>query len=174
MKQKEFAPLIILLIISILSMVLFFGYKTFFQKSNITPNWKVFESEVPSFTFEYPSNFTKEGLKDEATLLSLENDNYSLTLKKDKDISKYSPDIEDVKQRFKDDDPTVQIKSVDQYTAYVHSLQSAGGAFSFFRIITIPLESQIIEITVSPRDEDNFAGAEHLADQILSTLKFKK
>lgn len=137
-------------------------------------NWTNYINSKYNFSFKYPSDFKNKIIDGGNTLLSASNQNYWLTLKVDSDLDKYAKEIKDIRQLFDAKALNVNIKNIEPYTVYLQSMQTAGGEFSFFRTVIIPTNFLVIEFSLSPRNENDFASAEKIADQILSTFKFSK
>jgi len=137
-----------------------------------TADWKTYTNSEYGFSFKYPSDFLDKKMNDNSVILSVGSKDYSLSLKADSDLDIYTDEIKDIKKLFDTKEQNVNIKGIGPYTAYLRSIQSAGGEFSFFRIILIPIKSYMFDLSLSPKDENDFATSEELADQILSTFKF--
>lgn len=132
-----------------------------------------FENKSPYLAFNYPSSLTKLE-KNSDYILYVGDNNITLTVEIEKNPSKYNLDIQEIKDRSKDGDIGVSIKNVDQHTIYSYSQQSSGGDYSFSRISLIPLDSQVVKIAVSPKEESEFSFAEQVTDQIISSIKFTR
>ncbi len=137
-----------------------------------TANWKTYTSTKYGFSFKYPNDFINKEISNNSFILSVGSKDYSLSLKTDLNLNIYTSEVKDIKRLFDTKKQNVNINGVGPYTAYLRSTQSAGGEFSFLRTILIPTSSYIIDLSLSPKDEDNFEKTETLADQILSTFKF--
>lgn len=147
---------------------------TAITENDLTVDWKTYANSEYNFSFKYPTDFVNKAIGNTSFILSVGNQDYWLTLKVDSDLSKYTNEIEDIKELFDTKAPNVDIKSVEPYTAYLRSMQTSGGEFSFFRTAIIPTDSLVIELSLSPKDENSFVSTEEIVDQILSTFKFLK
>ena len=137
-----------------------------------TVDWKTYTDSKGLFSFKYPSNLVEEKKTIEATGASFRNNEYLFDLLINYDISSYTSMVDSIKKQVTSKDFSANIINIEPFTAYLDSVQSAGGDYSFSRTVIIPMQNDLVVFILRPKDQNKSSETEKLADQILSTFKF--
>lgn len=194
MRQKGFAPIIVVIIIILVIAGVAVAYSSgVLQKLSIkkivqptnkeqpaivtTTDWKTYKNGQDSFIFKYPSDFS---LIKTASLseVVMGNSNNTLSVEWNRNVSEYKDWINDIKDDIKkEDEPHVKMSMIDNNEVFFESRMSAEGVFE--RNVIFLLDKSIIHLNLSAdtglkgnEEPDIYSKVEDLADLIISTFKF--
>lgn len=173
----------ITLVFVLTGIVSYYSYQNYQLKHQITvqqptpsasliENWSTYSSSKSMFSFKYPSDFVGKKKNLKGISISLGNDEFLLDLYINYNKEYYASMIEHVKKQVASNDLTANTKNFESFTAYLDSVQTAGGEHSFSRTVIISAHDDLIVFILSPKDVSKSTETEQLADQILSTFQF--
>lgn len=133
-----------------------------------------YSNKLANISFVYPGDFVKEDPILEADeIFSASNGEYRLRVKAIYSSENYFyREIDEIADAASSGDEASYVTTVEGLgEMYVHSVQAAGGAYSFFHKALIDSDTFGIEISLSPKDEDNVSETIELGDKIFASVE---